>query len=223
MKTIIDCLREYAGLKEAEQPPYLRKHGNFITTNAGVFTGIPNIGSVILADSLILFNTYSDRDVSEIAMKAYTDQKAACELKMESNYNFVDLTAGGNGDVVALAGVKGTSTNTTRTGPAGKPENVKYVFVDNAGEMQITSDPDKLTYGSLIVTFADPSVTVVKSGNTQLKITVGGVDVFVDLTTTVKSLIQNLKKGMEINSSVVYFNPNGISPIGKPESVIVPR
>ena len=126
--------------------------------------------------------------------------------------------------MVALAGIKGTSTSTSRTGIAGKPNGVKYVVVDGAGEMQIVYDYDKLAYGAIIITFTDSKVIVVKSGDYQLKITApDGTIIFVDFTTTVKALLKNLTKTTEIKSAIGSFNPNGISAISSPEPIVVPR
>jgi hypothetical protein len=224
MKEKIFCLREYVKLKEGEQASYLRNHGNHLVTSASVFTGIPNDGTAILADSVILFNTYSDRNLSVAKMKEYTDQKSACEGKMEVNYDFVDLTANGDGDIVALAGINGSSTNTSATTVPGKPNSLEFIFGAIASEIGLSRDVDKLAYGSLMVTFIDKKIIVERSADDQMKITTAdGTIILVNVATGSKTIIKNVIKGTELNSVVALFNPNGLSALASPESVVVPR
>ena len=76
----------------------------------------------------------------------------------------------------------------------------------------------------MIISFSDATITVVKSGNTQLKITTTeGKIIFVDVETASRATIQNQKAGDQINSVVANFNPNGLSPVASPRAVIIPR
>lgn len=224
MKTVINCLREYAGLAEGERPAYFLNHGNFITTNATTFPAIVYDGTSVKDAANKLFIFYSDRNTSELAMGTYTKFDAQCLTMMESNYDTVDLVAQGDGDVVALAGVKGSSVSTARVGIPSTPAGAKYEFVDGAGEMILGRNTDKLAHGSIIATFTDPKITVVKSGDTQLKITAAdGGTIYIDVVTVIKALIQNQVKGTEMRSVIANFNTNGISPVANPEPIIVPR
>ncbi len=224
MKTIVNCLREFAGLKEAEQPIYMYRMGAALTTNTLIFPDIPYAGSVITTHAGTLGGLLALKDSSDTAMSSYLTELATCVQMVEKNYDDIDLVAQGDAEIVAKAGVRGTSVNTTRTGSPSVPENLKYAFADNAGEMLISYDADKLAYGAVIVTYTDEAITVVKSGNTQLKITTPeGKIIFVDISTTIKTTIQNLLKKSEIMSVVALFNPNGISPVASPSSVVVPK
>lgn len=227
MKTYEECLREFEGLKQAEQPGYLVKHGSFLTLNALTFPGIPYPGAIITTHSGTLLSLYGLRDVSQLAMNNYETEVALCVKMMLANYDNVDGVSLGDGTIIAKAGVKATSTNTTRTLAPSTPTGVKYVFVDGAGEMQLSYDSDKLAYGAVILTFTDPFVIVEKTGTMQLKITINNtsapVVIFLDLTTTIKALIEHLTEGTKINSKIALFNPNGFSPLGGPAPVTVPR
>ncbi len=224
MKTVINCLREFAGLPEGERPAYLLNHGDFITDNAGTFPDIVYDGATVVTAANKLFGYYSSRGKSDAAMTLYTKQEAYCLTIMESNYDTVDLVAQGNGDIVALAGVRGTSVSTARVGIPSTPAGAKFEFVDGAGEMILGRNSDKLAQGSIIVTFTDPKIIVVKSGDTQLKATAAdGSVIFIDVVTVIKALIQNQVKGTEIKSVIANFNTNGISPVASPEPIIVPR
>ena len=224
MKNSINCKREFATLNEDKRPVYLVRSGKFLTNNAGVFPLIPYTGAVISTHALTLLTLISLRDESEEALKSYDDELALCIKMMDANYDYIDLVAQGDGNIIAQAGVAGSSQNTARTDPPSIAVNLKYIFVDEVGEIQITHDKDKLAHGTLIVTFTDPAITVVKSGNGQLKITTAdGTVIFVDIVTSSKANIQNLKQGNLLNSVVTLFNPNGISPVASPASIVVPR
>src|ERR1035437_3511854 len=119
MKTYEECLREFEGLRQSEQPGYLVKHGAYLTTNALTFPGIPYPGAIITTHSGTLLTLYGLRDVSQIAMDNYETEVALCVKMMLANYDNVDGVSLGDGTIVAKAGVKATSTNTTRTATPG--------------------------------------------------------------------------------------------------------
>ena len=225
MKKTINCLREYATLTEAEKPTYLVKHGDFITTNASVFPDIPYDGATITSNGMTLFTLSARKDSSDEGRNAYNTQAKLCENMMEENYDYVDLIAKGNKDIVAKAGVKGSSANTSRTKPPSTPSNLRYLYVENKipGEMKMAYKADKLAWGAVIVSFSDENVKVTNNENHQLKIKVGEVEVLVDISTTVRTVIKKLKQGDELNSVVALFNPNGLSPVASPASITVPR
>lgn len=227
MKSLQECLREFEGLVQSEQPSYLIRHGAYLTTNTLRFPDIPFSGATMTTHGGTLNGLYGLRERSENDMKSYTDEVALCVKMMLANYGNVDDVAKGDGTIIALAGVKATSTNTTRTEAPSTPANIKYAFVDNAGEIQITCNVDKLAWGSVIVTFTDPTVIVEKTGTLQLKVTTGlpgaEIIVLIDLSTTARNIIQHLKAGLKITSKMALFNPNGFSPLGGPPPIIVPR
>ncbi len=224
MKTVINCLREFALMQEDKRPTYMLKSGKLLTKNTATFPAIPTDGATITTMGNSLLASLSAKDDSKEEMKSYTDILAKCISAMEANYDAVDLVAQGDGGIVALGCVNGTSTSTTSTGNPSTPENLKYVYVDDAGEIKLTEDADKLSYGMLVISSNDPKVTVVKCGNTQLKITAAdGSFIFADVVTASKVIIQNQKEGDKINSSVVNFNPNGISPVASPKPVTIPQ
>ena len=224
MKSIINCLREFSGMVEDKRPTYMLKSGKLLTKNTAIFPLIPTDGATITTMGGDLLTFLSAKDDSKDDMKIYTDFLTKCLSTMEANYDGVDLVAQGDGDIVALGCVNGTSTSTTSTGNPSTPENLKYIYVDDAGEIKLSEDADKLSYGMLVISSNDPKVTVVKSGNTQLKITAAdGSFIFADVVTGSKVIIQNQKEGDKINSSVVNFNPNGISPVASPKPVTIPQ
>ena len=224
MKTIVNCLREFTLMQEDKRPTYMLKSGKLLTKNTGIFPVIPTDGATITTMGGDLLTFLSAKDDSKDDMKIYTDFLTKCLSTMEANYDGVDLVAQGDGDIVALGCVNGTSTSTTSTGNPSTPENLKYIYVDDAGEIKLGEDADKLSYGMLVISSNDPKVTVVKSGNTQLKITAAdGSFIFADVVTGSKVIIQNQKEGDKINSSVVNFNPNGISPVASPKPVTIPQ
>ncbi len=224
MKTSISCLREFEKLPEAEQPGYLITHGDALTVNSGVFPDIPHDGTSITTKGGELLTTWGLRKKSVLAMKNYTDKLIVCKAWMEANYDDVDLVAQGDGDIVAKAGVNGTSTNTARIGIPSLPADVKYAFADLAGEILLMRAVDKLAMGGVTVTSAAAGLTVVRSSDTQLKITTAdGTVVFVDVETTVKTTVKNQIAGSKINSWIANFNTNGITDVASPAPVIVPR
>jgi len=225
MRETINCLREYATLKEGDQPAYLVRMGSFLTTNTATFPDIPNAGSVITGHAGTLLTKFGLKDTSETAMNAYITERDLVITKVEANYDDIDLVAQGDGVIVAKAGVRGTSASTASIGIPSTPENLKFAYVDEAGELQISRDVDSLALGSVIITFTDPAITVVKSGNTQLTINTGSdnrVEIHVDVSTTIKSIIQRLEEGKKTYSVVSNFNRNGISPVASPRPVTVP-
>lgn len=224
MKEIITCLREFAGLKESDQPPYLIKIGRACTTNAGTFPLLAYPGPTITTHALNLVTLLGSRKESAADQDLYDTEVKFCVKMMESTYDAVDLVAQGDSLIIAKSGATGTSANTTKIGIAGVPTNLAYEFADGAGEMYLTRDADKLANGSVIVTYTAKGATVVKSGNTQLKITApDGSEYFVDVVTVINALIQNQVKGSEINSVISNYNTNGISPVASPTSIVVPR
>lgn len=226
MKEVINCLKEFAGLKEAEQPPYLIRIGAFLTLNTLTFPLITYPGTTITTHAMSLLGMLGLKDTSDLAMSNYIAELALCNTMMETDYIDIDAVALGDAAIVAKSGAKGTSANTSRIGIASTPSDLKYVVLDTtgAGEMLITRNIDKLATGGLIVTFTDTKITVVKSGNTQLKITTGdGTTIFVDVDTASKTFIQNQIKATEINSVVTLFNTNGISNVASPTPVVIPR
>ena len=224
MKSIINCLREFSGMVEDKRPTYMLKSGKLLTKNTAIFPLIPTDGATITTMGGDLLTFLSAKDDSKDDMKIYTDFLAKCDSVMEANYDGIDLVAQGDGDIVLLGCVNGTSTNTASTGNPSTAENLKFVFVDEVGEIKITEDVDKLSYGMFIISFSDPKITVVKSGNTQLKITTAdGSVIFADVVTGSKATIQNQIEGNKINSVVANFNPNGISPVASPKPVTIPQ
>ncbi len=224
MKTNVSCLREFATLKEVEQPSYLGTHADGITTNTTTFPDIPHDGTAVDTLSVALFTTYNRRNKSTLDMTNYTDTVATAIAWMEANYDYVDLIAQGNSDIVAKAGVNGTSTNTTRVGIPSIPGDVKYIFPDLAGEMIVSRTIDKLAMGSIAVTTFGGGVMVSRSSETQLKIsTPDGTTILVDVETTTKTTIKNLYAGAKINTAIANFNTNGISDVASPPPITVPR
>ena len=224
MKEMINCLQEFEGLKEAERSPYLYTHGDAITDNALVFPLIPHNGVAVLASSVQLGKDFALRHKSDANMNTYETTLADCIKMMNENYDYIDLVAQGDGSIVAKAGVRGTSVNTSRTSPPFKPANAHFEFATNAGEIHICRDVDKLSTVSVTISYVNSKISVVKSGNNQIKITtVDGDSIFVDLATTIKSTIQNQKEGTKLITALGLFNPNGLSPLASPESVVVPR
>lgn len=224
MKEIVNCLREFGGLAESEQPSYMLNHGNYITTNAGVFPDLTYDGAAILAEAGKLFLFYSSRKKSELDKKTYEDQQTLCNTMMDSNYDGVDFRAQGDGDIVALAGIKGTSQSTAKTAAPGKAKNPNLKFVDNVGDILLSRDTDKLALFSVTVSCTDVNTKITKSGEMQLKIVgADGKIVYVDLSTRLNTLISNQIEGTKIYSAIGLLNPNGMSPLAFPETVIIPR
>ena len=142
---------------------------------------------------------------------------------MDANYDDVDLVSAGDGDIVKLAGVNGTSANTTRTGTPLAPADLKYLFADNNGEIEVDFELDKLSKGAIIVTFVDPAIVVTKTGPLQLTVDMKGTIINIDLSTTINTIIQNQTEGTKVNSVVGLYNPNGLSPLGSPKPITIPR
>jgi hypothetical protein len=221
-------LREFAGLTEEKRPIYMGKHGSYATTNSGEFPGLPNSGIVMSGHAVTLSNLLSLKDRSETDKSNYETELGICIMEMEENYNYINDVADGEGSKIALAGINSTSTNTTSIGAPGNAENVKYVMVDGSGEIQIVYNADKLAMGAVIFTYTDETVVITKTGPMQYKIAVGPpaspVVIMFDLTTTIKTLIQNLIAGSKITSELALFNRNGFSPVlVSPTPVIIPR
>jgi hypothetical protein len=193
MKTEIFCLREFDGLLEVEQAGYLIFCGDQLTINTAIFPDLTYNGTAVTGHAMTLFGFYSRRNKSELAMKNYTDELDVCKKIMDVVYNEVEVVANGNGAIVAKAGVNGTSTNTARLKRPSIASHLKYLYAELAGEMLISYKADKLAHGAVIVTFADPRVTVKVSATHQLTITIDDVEVLVDISTTIKTTIKNLK------------------------------
>jgi hypothetical protein len=224
MKDYIVCKREFTTLTEDKRPTYLTKVGKKVTINAAKFVGIVPAGTVITAKGVTLLTLLGAREDSVADQDAYDLELAADKAMMEKVYDFVDLTSAGDADIIALAGITGTSSNTTSVGVPNTPVGLVYVFAKGVGEMFLARDVDKLAKGSLTVTFTDPKITVVKSGSTQLMITCAdGNFIYLDVETIINLLIENQEEGTKIMSVMSLFNSNGLSPVASPTPVTVPR
>jgi len=222
MKTVVSCVREFDGLAEGDQPSYMGRMGPILKTNSGDFPEVLYPGTVITTHAGTLFNLFNAKDTSDDAMKAYHIEKALCSKMVNADYDGIDAVALGDGDIVAKGGVNGTSTNTTRVAPPGAGTEVKYKFSANTGQIGLGFKRDVAARGALVFTTDDKTVTIEASGDMQIKITVGTIVIFMDLTTGSDVLIQHLKKGMEITSTLALFNANGLSPLVTPPSVVIP-
>ena len=224
MKEQIFCKKEFAGLAEALRPPYLIKVGKAITKNAGTFAGIPTDGPTITTMATDLLIALGSREDSEDEQDKYDELLAKDITAIDGVYDFIDLTAAGDGSIVAQAGVNGSSTSTARIGIASTPVALTFEFEKGAGDMGLSRNVDKLGMGTLAVTYTNPATKVIKSSDKQLKITTAaGDDIFIDIETTSKMVIKNLIKATEIMSVVTIFNTNGISPVASPAPIVVPR
>ncbi len=95
MKDHLYVKREFASLLDSEQSAYVVRSGNFLITNTATFPGIPNAGTPLKADGLLLADYYSMRDVGDDEMALYKAKQASIILKMEQNYNYIDEIANG--------------------------------------------------------------------------------------------------------------------------------
>ena len=224
MKTQIFCLQEFRTLKEGEQPSYFTRVGGFLTVNAGTFPALPYPGSEISNDGLTMTTLLGNKDISKDDMDNYINFISDSSVKMDKIYDYVDLVAQGDGAIVAKAGITGSSTSTSRTGPPSTPENVKYVSVDDVGEIAVTRLADKLSHASIMFTFTNPDTVIVKSGPMQIKVTIaGGKPFYIDLATTIKTTVKNQVKGETITTVAALFNPNGLSPLAAPISILIQK
>jgi len=225
MRENVFAKREFATLAEGLQPAYLIRVGGALTTNAGTFPVITFTGAQVTTHAITLLTLFGLKDNSTDAQDAYDAEKAICLPMMEEIYDGIDFTAQGDAIIVAKGGVNPTSVNTARIGIADAPANLHFESAPGAGDVFLLRDTDKLALGSVIVTFADITVRVIKSANTQLKITVPpnakDVDVFVDVVTVIKALIQTQVKLTEINAVVANYNTNGLSPVASPQPVVI--
>ncbi len=225
MRETVNCLREYKGLPEGDQPAYLIRMGAALTTNTATFPDIPFAGTVITANAPTLLTKFGLKDTSDAAMLAYTTLRDLMVTKVEANYDDIDLVAQGDGAIVAQGGVRGTSVNTTRIGTPPVASDLKFSISEHANQMIISHAFEKLATGSVYITFIDPSIIVEYAGDTQLKITVGTdrTVILIDLDTASKTVIKNVLKKTEIITIAALFNSNGISPLSNPISMVVPK
>ena len=224
MKETVNCLREYASIQEALQPAYLIRMGSYLTANSTVFPDIAYDGAVITGHAATLLSKFGLKETSEAAMLAYTTERDAVIVKVEKDYDYIDLVAQGDGAIVAKAGVKGTSTNTASIGLPSAMADLKFTISDTPGQIMISHLFDKLAVGSIYITVTDPLFNIAQTGDTQLTIkTPDGKKILVDVDTTTKTIIKNVEKKSELFCTAVLFNANGVSPVASPDSVVVPR
>ncbi len=213
--------RDFEYLAQSEQPAYLVRHSTSITTNAGTFPLIPFNGGAVNTMALSLLTKYSLRHASDLGMANYEAQLALCVSAMLENYDYVDLTAEGSDIIIEKAGVDSYAGSSTRTAPPSAPRNVVFSSKGVQGEIVMKMDFDDLSYGAIAVHTTDPTVGVFRSADMQLKVVAGDAIIFIDLMTARQTTIKNQIKGTTIIPTVALFNPNGLSPIVKPEPPII--
>lgn len=202
MKSVVFCLKEFAKLNEEKQPVYLVKCGKYLTKNALTFPAITYDGTVVYNHGLNLLKCLGVKDTSDLDFQAYKLKLSDCETMMNILYNEIDGVAKGDAEIVAKAGVNGTSVNTARVGVPTIPKGLQYSFTEEVGELKLGYERDLLAHGAVIITFIDPLVEVKISGKHQILVTVGKVEVLIDVSTTINTVIQNLKVGKKTQSKV---------------------
>ena len=174
-----------------------------------------------------MLTLFGNKDNSTDDQDAYDAEKAICLSMMEEIYNGIDLTAAGDALIVAKGGVNGTSVNTARIGLADAPANLHFESAPGAGDVFLLRDSDKLALGSVIVSYVDTNIKIVKSAPTQLKITVPAnskdADIYVDIVTVIKALIQSQVKMTEVYAVAANYNTNGLSPVASPQPVVIAK
>jgi hypothetical protein len=222
MRIITNVLREFFTVVETAKVSTMLRHAAAILTNTLTFPAIPHNNVAVKAAALLLQDMEIAKDGSKEAQDNYDAQLEVCNEIMEANYNYVDLVGGGDSAINLLAGCNSESDNTSRTAAPGTPENIKLSYTRFGNQIKIEWETEDLSYGAVIISTTDATVTVVQSGPMQIKVTCGTTVIFIDLATKNNAVIANLTAGTTIVPSVVFFNPNGLSPIIKTTGKLVP-
>jgi hypothetical protein len=223
MKSLLECLRELNGMEEAKQIPYLLGHGAAIITNTLVFPNIPNSGATMNTATMLLLTKLSVKGTASGGQLAYDTQKGIVEGMMEANYDYVDLIAQGSEIIINKAGIKATSSNTTRTAAPPKAEGVAYIMSEYPGEIGLKFNAEKLALAGIIISSINEGIVVTLSATNQIKIAMASFEIYIDVVTGHKTIIKNQTGGTSINSTVALFNPNGFSPLASPPSKFIPE
>ena len=209
-------------MPESDKSAYVVKHGNFVIINAGSFTGIPNSGVIMKAQGTMLGDKFSMKDVGDDEMAAFKLLEQTIGLQMEENYNFVDETANGDSLIIGKAGLNSSSDNTTRVGIPLDFSNLKYSFTRFPNQIKVEWKADESAYGSVTFTTTEADISLVQSGISQLKLTMKGIDIFIDLTTKSSVVIDHLAGGSTVKTRAVSFNTNGMNPLAVMQGIVVP-
>jgi hypothetical protein len=223
MKEHLYVKRELATMNESEQSAYVIRVGNFLIINTLTFPDIPTDGTVMKADGILLGDYYSVRDVSDENMGLYKAKQLAIIENMEKDYNNVDEVANGDKTIIVKAGMNYSSDNTSRVGVPADFSNLKYSLSTTPNQIKIEWKADDNSYGTLTFTSTETNLALVQTGLFQLKLTIGTVDVLIDIATKASVEVKNLIGGTDVKSRAVKFNTNGMNLLAVLQIIGVPK
>ena len=215
--------KEFDSMSEEKQIAYLAKVGAFMTANAGVFASVTHNGVAISAAGVSLGTKHGARGLTAGGQGIYETQLDACKVIMDLTYDEVDTISAGSKEVIEQACMNATSDNTASIGKPLRGVGTVYAFTGTPHELKIKWNGEKLSIGGIVITTTSDTVVVEVSGDSQLKITVGEVIIFVDITTKHFTVIKNLLGASLVHSFLALFNSNGVSPLVTVAPHIVPN
>jgi hypothetical protein len=222
-KEYLICLKEFEGLSEEKQITYMTRVGAYMTINTGTFPGVTYNGVAVSAAALSLSNKYAVRHATTGGMLAYTTQLGVCKDMMNVVYDEVNTISAGSGAIIELAGIKATSSNTTRIAkPAGGVGTV-ILLTGTPDELKIKWDNEKLSVGAIVITSNSTEFTVEITEGLQLKLTIGEIIIFINLTMGHSLIIDNLEGSTEYSSTLSLFNTNGFGNLVITPMTVVPN
>ncbi len=121
------------------------------------------------------------------------------------------------------AGVYYSSENTSRVGVPSEFTNLKYSVSTTPNQVTVEWRSDDTAYGSLVFTTTDVDISLIQTSLYQLKLTIGAVVVFIDISTKATVVVKNLTGATEVKSRAVKFNTNGMNLLAVLQTILVPQ
>ncbi len=224
MKTFLTCLREFEGLKEGERSSYMQKHAAFLLTYISVWGAITHNNVVVKAAADLLSSLLAVKDLTDAGQSNYDTQYQNCVVIMVGNYDSIDELSFGNGTMIEKAGIKATSTNTTRIGKPVKAAGTVAGPTGTPKELKVKWDMEKLSVGAVVISSASKDLVIeVLDSGCQMSITMGGETAMINIATGHNTIVKGLVGATLVESTVALFNANGMSPIVSTPATVVPN
>jgi len=202
-------------MKQHERPAYMLKHGKAVIKNAVRFVGIPYDGAVINSNAYILLDILSAKRKGKKTDMDYTDQLNLCIEMIYANYDFIDFVSGGDEKINALSGMNSRKNSKPRTQRPKKDAAANWIPDLYPNRLVLGTSRDETSRVTAVISSSDEGFKVERLENKQIKISLGDKSCLLDLSTSIKMILQNQKGGKITDAYLTKFNANGLSPTRK--------
>jgi hypothetical protein len=222
MKTTSNVLQEWDDMTPLERAAFIIKHGKALVFNIATFVVVANTGVSCQAAGNALIVLITDLNGTEEAENAMKAQDEIVIGMLNANKLSVEGYALGSCTIIQLAGMKCTSKNTTMTGIPVIP--VAFAFDKKSvikNQLTTGSKAGANVYAGLVFGWTDASVSILRVSGDQIVISVGSVEVLLNVSTTTRNTMTGLTSGEELSVEKFDVNPSGLSAgTGTVESIV---